>query len=155
MSSAPTTGKRPRDPDSDGEQLDDLPESGEFHQPPFNRPLAPLDIAPVPPARAPRQFSQSLPTHPFLVVHVDLKSAPKKRGRPSKKKPETAAGETAALPAADPSAPAPAPTADGTAAPAGTSAGDASAPPVKRGRGRPRKVSSAFLDRVRASPCPP
>lgn len=119
---------------------------------PFNRPLAPLQHRPG--SSRPRQFSQYHPTDPLLSIHVELKSPPKKRGRPSKKKPETAAGETAALPAADPNAPVPAATADGAAAPAGTSTGDAPAQPVKRGRGRPRKVSSAFPNRVRPSPCP-
>ena len=146
MSSAPTTGKRQRDADSDGEEVEDqLPESGTYLTallPPQHRPGS---------SRPPRQFPQCHTTHPLLCVHVDLKSAPKKRGRPPKKKPETAAAETAAVPAADPSAPAPAATADGAAAAAGTSAGDAPAPPVKRGRGRPRKVSSAFPDRVRPS----
>ena len=41
MSSVPATGKRPRDADSDGEQLDDLPESGAYHPPTLHLPLAP------------------------------------------------------------------------------------------------------------------
>lgn len=158
MSSAPTAPKRPRGHDSDGEEVEDHPESGQYHPTaypsthPFNRPLAPPQHRPG--SSRPRQFSQYSPTDPLLSVHVELKSPPKKRGRPSKKKPETAAGETAALPAADPNAPAPAATADSAAPPPGTSTGDAPAQPVKRGRGRPRKVSSAFPNRVRPSPCP-
>ena len=47
MSAAPATGKRLRDADSDGELLDDLPESGAYHPPTLHL------TAPLPPQHRP------------------------------------------------------------------------------------------------------